>query len=279
MSRPNLFDMAMANAPSLQARFEKLCGDMLARSEIICAFCQAIEQDARVSVNMTTSKLGLFLEDRTYLNPHEVARKLSAGSSETPDEVLRRLQGPTYYGKRVAFDRYFEDGEQFRYGALNLGGDGAVYYGKFCVVFERGATSAWRCAYVPGNSLELYVAGPETGHRVDDAAVARDAATHAERHRLAALKHGHEVETSASSWPSTLCSATVFVEAIFTDQPKVEHVDEVRVSRAELRRLGGLLLKQAMGSLAAAEQMEALAFIDLRRRLEAEGMMNRMKGV
>ncbi|MFS8066506.1 MAG: hypothetical protein ACMG6S_09055 [Byssovorax sp.] len=152
MNLPNLFDLAAANEARFPDRFESLCGGAPASlAAVLRGFSDHVEQEARVSVNMTTGKLQFFLRDGRHTNPYEVARKLAPAD---PEAKLRQLQD-VWYEKRIAFDRHFERGEEFRYGAVNIGGDGlADDYGRLCVVFARDATSAaWKTAYLPGNSL------------------------------------------------------------------------------------------------------------------------------
>jgi hypothetical protein len=237
-----------------------------------------VAREARVAVNMTTEKVRFFLQDGRYLNPHEVARKLAPSD---PEAKLRELQ-KNWYEKRIAFDRHFEHGEAFRYGTVNIGGDGLPDdYGRFCVVFKRDVTSsAWSTAYLPGNSLELYVIGPKDGHLVDEAKVREDVAPHAQRHQLVAIKHANELEaTPEAGWPAMLCSGKTFVEAVFVGEATPDGVEEIRLDRTEARRLYGMIKDHFRGKLDRGAESEAANFAEILDALEDLGMSDLVRRV
>lgn len=279
MTLPNLFAWAAANEALFPARFEKACGEASApRAAALRGFGDHVAREARVSVNMTTGKLQFFLRDERLLNPHEVARKLAPAD---PEAKLRELQG-VWYEKRVVFDRHFERGEEFIYGAVNIGGDGLRDdYGRFCIVFTQDVTSTtWTTAYLPGNSLELYVGSPATGHRVDDAKVQDEAAPHAQRHRLAALKHEDQLEaTPEAGWPAMLCAGKIFVEVIFLGEAKPAGVEEIRIARSEERRLYDMIPDYFRSKLDPVAEHEAASFAEILDALESHDMSDRVKGV
>ncbi len=157
------------------------------------------------------------------------------------DAVLTR-QG-IYLAPRLAFEGHFEDGEQFLYGALNIGGIGPPDYGTFCTVLEPAVVHALPCAFVPGDSLSLYAMGRAT---IDEASVQKDAATPACRGILATLKHLDDLEhKDNAAWPEMLCRDKCYTEAIFVGEIVPANVREVRMANAELDRLIALVIKEA----------------------------------
>jgi hypothetical protein len=276
---PNLFVIAAANEAVFPARFEQLCGRVAPdHAGTLRGFCERVLGQARVSINMTTGRLTFFLADGRHLNPYELAKKLAP---EQTEEKLRALQGEEWYEKRVTFDRWFERGEELRYGALNIGGAGLEYYGRFCVVFDRLLSEAsWQTAYLPGNSLMLYVTGTAGSHSVDDDAVRRDAASPGQRHQLAAIKHAdHVAGTAEKDWPAMVCSKDVFVEAVFLGAATPSGVEEIRIAQERSRRFAELLAATFSGTLEKGEMEEARAWPGALAALDAAGLLDRVREV
>ena len=96
-----------------------------------------------ISINMRQWVLNNFLIAGKYKNIYEVRREQgeelrSVRDLEISEEEALELHLGGYYNSRVAFERTFEDGEKFKYGALNRGGFGLKRYGDYCVVLKLG---------------------------------------------------------------------------------------------------------------------------------------------
>ncbi len=225
----DLFALADENRPRLDARWTELIQSRPNDSSrgALQNF-QAVVRDARLSINMTSTKLRSFMERGEHINPYELAR-WRASVSGTDAEAELRSQQAEHYDRRVCFDRSFVRGEEFRYAALNLGGLGLNYYGGVCVVFSPKVFEDWRVAVVPGNSLDLYVT-PASGARLDEAQLRYDVGAHDRRHTVAALKHADDDLTDETRWPSVLCDGNnSFIEAIFVGRATPALVEEIRV--------------------------------------------------
>lgn len=151
-------------------------------------FVAAVQSEGRLAINMRSMVLLRFLAfEGGYLNVYEWAEDLERRSGQ-PREELLRLRLRDYYERRMAFDRFLGNGERLRYGALNMGGMGAIYFGAYCLVFrETFAAGLAELAYLWADTLETYLL---PGCVVDEEGLQRDACPHSHRHFLAALKHG-----------------------------------------------------------------------------------------
>jgi hypothetical protein len=228
----NLFTLAAGNGPRLKADVESLL-PTLAPAERASwdRLLARVEHEGRISVNMRIDVLLDLVTSSHYQNIYEWAESRAKRSPKPADEILRERLGG-FYGPRVLFEAAFEDGERFRYGALNVGGVGAVKYGECCVlVADRLAASGAPVAYLRGDSLKTYVLPTSA---VDVAAVERDAAPHANRQHLAALKHGAGFCHAAEDrWGSLLCSADEYIEAIFVGDLRPDGLDRVRMAKSD----------------------------------------------
>jgi hypothetical protein len=228
----NLFAIAANNATSLEKQFAELKSRLdPADADCLVRFADHIAQRGRVSINMRQTVLISFLLSGRHQNLYEWAEWRAKYSSRSAEEIVREKLDK-FYERRVAFDRRFERGEHFRYGALNIGGMGAVSYGDFCsVVEDEFFADHSDVAYLRSDSLQTYLL---PGPVVDDAAIHRDAAPHSHRHCLAALKHYDEIRRKPEEqWPSLLCSGSDYVEVIFVGNITPNHLEEVRISRSD----------------------------------------------
>lgn len=240
MSKPSLFAFAQANDRDYPARQDaKLSPLQPAHSAQAGAFRSVVETQGTVSINMQPWKLSTFLRRGRYLSMQENAPVEAGERGMSVGEVLQR-QGE-HLAPRLEFEGHFEHGEQFLYGALNIGGMGPPGYGIFCTVLNPDVVHALPCAFVPGNSLDLYARGRVA---VDAAAVRKEAATIECRGILATIKHLDDLEhKDAAAWPEMLCSDQCFVEAIFVGEINPTSVREVRMTNEELDRLIALTIQ------------------------------------
>ncbi len=186
------------------------------------------------------------------------------------DQILREKLGDCYE-RRVAFDDHFEDGKKFRYGALNIGGMGAMQFGDHCVTLKDSACSnRERLAYLKSDSLKSYV---REGQRVDDEAIREDVAPHSHRQYLAALRHSADVPaTPEDRWPAILFAGGDYVEAIFVGDLTPEQVESVRLRKTECQELWGYAFEEFRGKLSNSNRFRADTFAMILRHLDRYGI-------
>lgn len=107
-----------------------------------------------------------------------------------------------------------------------------------------------------------------------------DAGPHAQRHRLAALKHADQLEaTQEADWPAMLCAGKIFVEVVFLGEATPTDVEEIRIARSEERRLYDMITEHFRGKLDPSSENEAASFAEILDALENQNMSDRVKGV
>jgi len=226
----DLFKIAADNAVALEGQFAGITSGLsIAEAKQLGRFAERIQQEGQVSINMKPSDLNGFLSIGTYQNTHEWANAMAGLSGRPAAEILKEKLG-SLYPKRMAFDRHFDQGRQFCYGALYLVGVGVTHYGDYCVVLSDRLFSGRReIAYLRSDSLFTYT---RTETEVDEEAVQREAAPHSHKHLLAAIKHAVEIcRCAETAWPGILCSNSGYIEAIFVAQTTPSSVEVVRIAR------------------------------------------------
>jgi hypothetical protein len=175
----------------------------------------------------------------------------------------------------MPFEGHFEDGEKFLYGALNVGGMGIPYYGKFSVILGNNSMLSFQSAYLPADSAQHYVSG-ETP-RVDEDKLYAEVSSHLCRAIMTTVKHADECCTiSEENWPTMVCSDESYLEAIFVGNVVPAVVTEFRVERIEYERLAELVIKEKMGQLDGAEKSEVKEFTDAMALLVKLGFQDRL---
>jgi hypothetical protein len=226
----NLFVIAAENVAVLNQDMGALLSKVsAAHRDSLVLYSERVRRDGRISVNMHQRVLSSFLSLQRHLNMHEWVASVSPFTSIPREEIFRQRLGE-FYEPRIAFDSCFEDGQSFRYGALNIGGLGAWFYGEYCILL-REEVSGRDVTYLRSDSLKAYVL---PGLRIDESAIRRDAAPHAHRHCLAVLKHAKEVPLIAEDqWAGMLCSNNELIEAIFTVELTLDQVESIRMPRPD----------------------------------------------
>jgi hypothetical protein len=150
---PDLFELASGNSTHLEREWDKLVSRLAPEErETAVVFFETVAGQGRVAINLKPHELDSFLASEEYLNVHERARREDAGAAAAREESLRRALR-NFYSRRVAFDRSFEGGEDFIYGALSIGGLGAVKYGDFCMILRTPGHSGRKVAYLKVDAL------------------------------------------------------------------------------------------------------------------------------
>ncbi len=256
----NIFRMADENSDSLKDRYDSLrerceeCGDLGTMDN----FTELVKDEWAVSINMKQSGIKGFLESGRYNNVHERKR----------NEAERREHLKGTYKSRMTFDLTFEDGEKFRYGALNVGGLGADKFGDYCIVFEQENIESYSTlAFVKEDSLK-YVDADNT---VDIKQLEQDAANKEYVHFLAALKHEVDLGAGANSgWASIVCCRTNYTEAITTDDILNTHIDVVRISKQKSKYFDDLVERDLFSELSDPDKYRLEALSKVRDLLEQQ---------
>ena len=267
----DLFTIAEENSHTLEDQFESLIFALAeADVEIMNRFFKRLEQKGRVAINMRQMGLLSFLTFGKYQNIYEWAQLQAGSSSRSKDEILRERLGE-FYDKRVAFDDAFEEGEKFRYGALNIGGLGATHFGEFCIVFKENMfTANVKIAYLKSDSLKSYML---PGPAVDEDGVRRNAASRSHKQHLASLKNANEIAaTLEDKWPSLVCSENEYVEAIFVGDVPSTSSDTIRMAKVDYDGLFQSAYEDFSRELEDAERFRIDAFVTILQQLEAHGI-------
>jgi hypothetical protein len=232
----NIFDMADENSDSLKARYSSLRDKYEAQGNLgtLDEFAKLVRDEWTVSINMDLLAIYDFLVSGRCKNAHEVKEEFAEelGKYDTlkipPVEEALKGHLKSYYKPRTVFDRAAENGEKFKYSALNIGGLGAYKYGEFCVVLERGQVEKYSSlAFIREDSLR-YV----RGNTVDNDRLGRDIANRECVHFLVVLKHQGDIDSIPNhKWPSIVCCSEEYTEAITADDILNTHIDVVRMSK------------------------------------------------
>lgn len=272
----DLFTTAAENGARLDERAAALCAslDPSARA-CFASLSGRVERDGRIGINMRQSVLLSFLRSSTYQNIYEWVRGRARRSPLSEDAILRERLG-AFYERRVAFDRAFEGGDRFRYGALNIGGAGATAYGSYCaVVADEAPRARLRAAYLPSDSLATYIVplADGAGVAVNTGALQADVAPHSHRQKLAALKlHGAARACDEGRWPKLLCSATDYVEALFVGDLAPGDLECVRIARSDYDLYFTYAFEDFRARLGEADRVLVEGFASVLDELEARGV-------
>jgi hypothetical protein len=272
--KPDLFLLARSNGPQLEARLSRTRTDLTDKGKILDQFCSAVREAARVTINMGSNKLTHLITTDAYPTPYDLAKEEAERAGRDREDVLREGQ-TSFYARRIRFDRHFQDGEHFLYGALNLRGVGPRYYGPYCVALKPLSHDEL-LALLPGNSLDLYV--DEAGERVDEERLANDVAAWSHREHVAACKHAEAIRsTPPEQWPDMVCSPRKdeqrFIEAIVGDPVPCGRVEEIRIARQDAARLQQILLRGLGGeTLTRDEQLDHAGQVSVLKVLEQSGL-------
>ncbi len=265
----DLFAVAEENANIFATRFEEL-KRISPDVNILIQFAQSVQLEGRISINMRQQVIDEFFSVNRYWNVHEWAADQAQRSSQPAEEILRGRLG-SKYDHRVAFDRHFLQGDQFSYGALNIGGAGVACYGEFCVILKAGTFSKHReVAYVKADSLDTFLLQSGPSLIVDEPAVRRDTAPHSHRQCLAAIKHKGEVESNPKTqWADMLCSPLDYIEAIFVKAISIDCVEEVRITKKDQEAIFDAVYDLLMGKTTdESEKFRVEKFAQVQKQLQ-----------
>ena len=228
----DLFELADDQSTELTARYEKAMQGH-ADPQPLQQFASLVLEEWAISLNMKPWDLHSFLSAGEYRNTRQVKQRLrekvkKAGGVPVPMEDAVKRQQWAHYGPRRTFESTFDGGEEFKYGALNIGGLGATRYGRLCAVIAHDSAEEWSSLCFLEHDSLTYVDGTE----VKTAKLNQEIANRGCVHMLATLKHFSSVScTPCDAWPSILCSHADYVDTITTDSIPVCHISCVRVTQ------------------------------------------------
>lgn len=184
-TRPAAYERALSGRDHLRSRFEESCErlDKCGRGNTLRSF-RAILSRGRAAVNMPIPKLVRFLEEGGYLNIYEfVARETGLTGDDLDKAVEARLRdlGPL----RRRLDRLFHFQSDTHYAALNLGGAGALRYGRCCVVFDLRHWAPFHTCYAGDSIRSCFL--PDRSPALSEAEILARFATGEDLDRLAVV--------------------------------------------------------------------------------------------
>ena len=225
----NLHSICQENSSRLEDSFNA-CIAGAADSATLQSFADKVVQDGQISFNMRPTVLLQFLLSGSHMNIYEWAESISTKSTKDKQAILKEKLG-SYYERRLTFDGHFEGGEQFRYGALNIGGTGAEQYGEYCGVTDHSRIGILNeVSYIMGDSLNCYVT---TEPKIDEVKLREECAVDTHKHFLATIKHATQVQSSTApaQWRTMICSGTTYLEVVMRGELRPADIEAVRISQ------------------------------------------------
>jgi len=262
----DLFDIATNNAKNIDKTFNETIANLSEpKSSAAKNFAQWVESMALIAINLRLFVITEILNGIPYKNIHEWAQEQAVLSGKNKDEILReRLKG--FYDKRMAFDQAFQEGECFRYGALNAGGLGLSNYGLYCTVLTHNFHDTLiHSACFSGDSLEICFSKSST---FDPTALIQSIAPFSHRHWLATSQLIADIDTAQQSdWSQLLIStdSKQYFEIIFIGEVTLNDLKCIRVSTKEYQQKWDLAFASFDKSLSEPERAEDQDFIQLLR--------------
>jgi len=230
----DLFSIAENNVNTLRS----VCNDSvinLADEHIvkIKEFKCWVENETLISININPFVFAELLNGAPFKNIHEIAHEDATITGIEKDEWLRKKLGK-YYNKRMVFDKTFQYGENFKYGALNGGCCGLLsYFGKYCAVLAPNYHQTLdKCVCLLGDSLEVYFTGNE--NYFNYSSLCGQAIPYSYRHYLAAQQRiNNIVDNPAIMWKQLLISDVrkSYFEVIFVGAPTITDFQCIRITK------------------------------------------------
>ncbi len=272
----NIFEMANQNLDSLKTRYKSLKENYEGQDNfgIFSNFVKLVKDKWSISINMRQGVLNNFLIAGKYKNVYEVKkeqggelRKVRKLEISEEQAVKNHLKG--YYKSRETFNRTFEDGAKFKYGALNIGGHGLKKHGDYCVVIKREQSEDYTSlAFVKQDSLN-YV---EEDH-LNIERLSQDIANRECVHTLVALKHENNIEgIPTDELASMICCDESYIEAITTDEIKNSHIESVRMSKDEYRLYYDYLFKDYTSEISEMKKYQLYILLGIFKLLDKQGI-------
>lgn len=272
----DIFNIADRNSDNLIAQYKLLERAYKNQNnlDILNRFTELIKDKWTISINMRPWILNNFLIAGRYKNVYELEKEREdelKKEKELKISVEQALEKhlKDYYKSRVTFDHTFEDGEKFKYGALNIGGLGLKRYGEYCVVIKRKQSEEHSSlAFIKEGSLN-YV-----NNHVNIEQLSQDIANRECVHFLATLKHENDIESiPANEWPSMICGDESYIEAITIDDILNTHIKSVRMSKKDYQfYYYDYLYKDFISELSISEKYQLYMLLGIFKLLAKQGI-------
>ncbi|MBF0175040.1 MAG: hypothetical protein HQL83_16610 [Magnetococcales bacterium] len=233
----NLFALAQANDPALEQQFAAQSAGTSTNATALRDMSALVFSTGNVTVNMRIDVMNQFFATEHMTNIYEWAKEHSLRHGRTQEELLREKLG-RWYEQRVKFDEAFIDGNQFRYGALNIDSLGPSKFGDLCVVIKEPFWDDHPVAYLKGDSLKTFM---DSHHNLLEDRLRVSVSSKDRRHQMMALKHSpHLTQWEKKDWPRKVCSTDEFVEAIFVKSFTSSQIQEVRIDKGLFFRMNNI---------------------------------------
>lgn len=271
----NIFEMASQNSDNLKRDYYLLkdrCEDQN-ELDILSKFTRLIKDEWTISINMGSSVLNNFLIAGTYMNIYklkkETKKRLKDVKPEASVETAIKKHLKDYYRPRTTFDRSFQDGERFKYGALTIGGLGLRKYGEYCVVIKRKQSEDYVFLAFIGEDSLSYVEGDQ----LDTKRLSKDVADRESVHYLAALKHKNNIESiPADEWASFVCCDQCYIETVTTDDILNTHIKSIRMSKKDYYLYHVYLYMDYLSELPDFEKYKLYEFKNMQELSRKQGI-------
>jgi hypothetical protein len=230
----NIFEIGDRNSDYLKSQYDLLKQSYQGSLQDLEAFLELIEREWTISINMRLATISNFIKYGIYQNVNEFINEIEKYSDkdQQSSKASNDLQ-KTKVDKRAIFEQTFEFGENFRYGALNIGGIGVTIYGEFCVIFKRSKVKEYSSLiFIKKDSVK----GDYVDNKgcVDFTKLIQDTANKENIHLLATLKHEEDLkQIPDKKWSCMLCCETDYIEAITHNDINNDHVDIIRISKKD----------------------------------------------
>ena len=272
----NIFKLASQNAENLKHSYHLLEGRCKNKNEldVFNEFVRLIKDKWTISINMRPFVLNNFLITNSYKNIYELKKEIEnqlerMGKSGISIEqaIKKHLKG--YYKQRTTFDRTFEDGEKFKYGALTIGGPGLKKYGEYCIVIKRKQSEKYATlAFIKEDSFH-YV----DGDHVDMKRLSQDIADKECVHVLAALKHEEDIKNiPVHKWTSLICGGECYIEAVTAGNIQNKHIESVRISKKYYDFIRDLFYKEFISEISDEERGLLYDFKNIKELSKKQGI-------
>ena len=263
----NIFELAAQNSDALRTKYGKLRSWFENQNHLssLEGFVEQVNTHRRLGINMRLDKINGMMSSGRHKNRYELAEEEHARQPTKSREQILRERLKRFYEARMAFDRFFDNGERFRYCSLNIGSLGTTYYGEYCVILKQAfLDNCLYLAFIKEDSLKGYIL-PDSTVNVDR--LKAEIADKDHVHILAAVKHQGNLQTTPpEKWDLMVCGGNAYIEAITTQEILVPTVGSVRLNRHIYREHFNNLYRRYSG-LTESAQRRVRNFRDLLRSL------------
>lgn len=179
--------------------------------------------------------------------------------SATPSEDWYANAQGRYYPMRNAFEDNWADGRRSVYFALLLEGLAPPSYGAYTLVIDPSRLPTLDLACFPGNTAERYA---PTGV-LDSALCVSEIAPWVLRGDLLTIKHTGPLKDDSAEWPTMVCGATEFSEAVAIGMLPLTAIAEIRVDKLHHDRWTTLRRQRLNGLSLSGEEATQVEMLDL----------------